>query len=125
MDITYALAQIYGLAFIVIGFSVLQKRFINDVIAAIAGNAAVLWLGGFFAFILGLISLELYSTWSADWRVALTIIGWLSLLKGLTLLFFPRGTLKTYRALGSSMTMVTGIIALVVGLWLAYVGFGF
>ena len=44
---------------------------------------------GYITFLLGLITVTLHSIWVADWRVAITILGWTTLLKGIEKIAFP------------------------------------
>ena len=39
---------------------------------------------------MGTVMLALYNTWSKSWRVLVTIIGWLALIKGAVLMLFPQ-----------------------------------
>ena len=78
MEISILLGQIWG------GFLV------------ISGLAGVLWPGVFvrlykdrFIFldggvplVLGLVTVVLHNLWVADWRVVITILGWVSLIPG-------------------------------------------
>ncbi len=44
---------------------------------------------GYITFLLGLITVTLHNIWAADWRLAITILGWTTLLKGIEKIGFP------------------------------------
>jgi hypothetical protein len=44
---------------------------------------------GYITVLLGLITVTLHNIWTADWRIAITILGWTTLLKGIEKIGFP------------------------------------
>ena len=48
----------------------------------------------FLAIIIGLLNILFHNIWEANIRLAVTLFGWLALLKGIMLLTFPRTTTK-------------------------------
>ncbi len=48
----------------------------------------------FLAIILGLLNIIAHNIWVTDWRIVITLFGWFSLLKGITLFAFPNFTIK-------------------------------
>lgn len=53
-------------------------------------NAALTYLTGFIAVTFGLLIIGYHNLWVADWRVLITIIGWLALIKGLIFIVLPK-----------------------------------
>ena len=53
-------------------------------------NTAALYLGGIMAVVAGLLIVTFHNIWEPSWIVVITVFGWLSLLKGLMLLTFPK-----------------------------------
>lgn len=53
-------------------------------------NAALTYLMGFTVVILGFLMVNYHNTWSKDWTVLVTILGWLALMKGVLIIAFPR-----------------------------------
>ncbi len=124
MNIANTLALFWGATLLVIGLSVFNKRFILNVVQEIENSKALLWLNGFIAFILGAATLSLYSEWTSDWRVVITIVGWLCILKGIGLMVFPGTFLAIYKKFKvEPAIMVSGVIAILLGLGLLYLGF--
>lgn len=44
---------------------------------------------GYITFLLGLVTVTLHNIWVTDWKVAVTILGWVTLLKGIEKITFP------------------------------------
>lgn len=62
------------------------RRLLDDLFK----NAALTYLMGFMAVILGFLMVNYHNTWSKDWTVLVTILGWLALIKGMLIIAFPR-----------------------------------
>jgi len=57
-------------------------------------NGIMLFFFGAFASIIGLLIILNHNIWTADYRVVITIMGWLALIKGVAYLAFPWGWLS-------------------------------
>jgi hypothetical protein len=44
---------------------------------------------GYITLLMGLVTVILHNIWVADWRVAITILGWSTLIKGIMKISFP------------------------------------
>lgn len=87
-------------------------------------NAAVVYLAGFMAVVLGSLVVVHHNLWVRDWRVLITILGWLALIKGVLLIVFP-GFVQGYSRpfLGERGLMWLPPAAAVLGLLFGYFGF--
>ena len=88
-------------------------------------NAGLTYVTGFMAVILGLLIVHHHNTWTKSWTVLITMIGWLALLKGVTIIVVPQFVHDL------SATMIAGwgvkvfpYIAICLGLLFGYFGFG-
>jgi hypothetical protein len=54
-------------------------------------------------------------TWSKSWRVLVTIIGWLAVIKGAVLMLFPRVMTLYVTFLSNTTLTLSGIYAIVLG----------
>lgn len=61
------------------------RRLLDDLFK----NAALTYLMGFTAVILGFLMVNYHNTWGKDWTVLITILGWLALMKGVLIIAFP------------------------------------
>jgi hypothetical protein len=64
------------------------------------------------------------SVWAADWRVAITLLGWLMLSVSLLQLFFPRSMAWPMQVLPEAKyRIVLDVAQLLLGVYLVYHGF--
>ncbi|MBE0556834.1 MAG: hypothetical protein IH628_06330 [Proteobacteria bacterium] len=52
-------------------------------------NAGLTYMVGFIAVIVGSLIVHYHNLWGRDWTVLITIIGWLSLIKGILIIALP------------------------------------
>ncbi len=89
MEIVNFLAQFWGFSLVVISLALLIKpRNIENVVSLMDDqkNATIF---GIANVMLGIVFILLYNVWSQDWKVVVTVLAWLILLRGMVCLFFP------------------------------------
>lgn len=78
---------------------------------------------GLFSIIIGFLLIEHHNIWVKDWPVLITIIGWMSVVKGFTLLAFPNA-LKVFEPMFMGKFLkIFPYFTLVFGLLFGYWGF--
>ena len=97
METSIFLAKVIGLfgAISTLAIMVRYKTFL-EIEAEAAKNSILIYLSGFLVLILGLLIVVSHQVWTRDWRVAITIFGWLFLLKGIIRIFFPETVKKLF-----------------------------
>ena len=124
MTISSFFAQVLGIIFLVVGVSIVFKK--NYVVAAldeITRSKALLWLSGFSALCMGAVMVVLNNFWTSGLPLVITLLGWMSLLKGAALLLMPEVTVSMYRKMDKdSLFIVAGFVAFILGLILLYLG---
>ena len=121
------IAQIIGLLFSIDAVGVLINTVIyRRMVEEFTESPALRYLGGILALFFGLFILNFNNAWTADWTVIITIIGWLSVVKGVLLIVFPKVYLNfsNWMRMGDAMMRYIGIIYLLLGLFLTFKGFG-
>jgi hypothetical protein len=90
-----------------------------------AKSPSLCYLGGFMALLMGLIILQFHNKWEAGWPVLITILGWITLIKGLVLVLFPASVLNLWHPLTASPTalIVSLVISGAVGVFLTVKGY--
>ena len=83
------------------------------------------YLGGMLALFFGLFILIFHNTWDASWTTTITIIGWLSVVKGAILIACPNLHPKFFNWMhkGGAVLRYIGVIYLLLGLFLTVNGF--
>ena len=121
------IAQIIGLLFSIDAVGVLINTAIyRRMVEEFTESPALRYLGGILALFFGLFILNFNNAWTADWTVIITIIGWLSVVKGVLLIVFPKVYLQftNWMRMGDAVMRYMGIIYLLLGLFLTFKGFG-
>ncbi|MGD2278557.1 MAG: hypothetical protein PVH45_00500 [Candidatus Omnitrophota bacterium] len=126
MNASLFIARIFGLYMVIIASVMLarpghMKRFIEE----FSRNTGVLLLSGIFALFFGLAVILTHNVWAWNWTVLITIIGWIGLIKGIWLITFPDsvGKLSEFYAGAKIFPVVHLTIALLLGIYLTYMGF--
>lgn len=117
-------AQFWGILLIATSLAFLFRRENLKGMVQLIGDGKHTPIFGLIAFLLGLWTVLLHNLWVNDWRVVITIFGWLSLLKGISYLLWPSiivSFAKIYR--NNSVANFLLLICLALGAWLAYQGF--
>ena len=105
-----------------IGFF-LNKSYYRKEIINMLNNSGMVFIGGLMAIIVGMLILSVHNIWVWDWNVLITIIGWIALIKGVSLLLFPN-VMDWFKPLfrAKSINYVMAL-ALLIGLVFGYWGF--
>jgi hypothetical protein len=120
------LAKLLGPILVLAAVAVYVNRKSLDAVAQefLRSNALLLLLG-FLDFAAGLAIVLTHNVWVADWRVIITLLGWLLLIRGIVRTLIP-DQVKPYGVkLMKNQNAVTGVLAvtLVLGLVLSYFGY--
>ncbi len=90
METAVLIAKIIGVVYISFGIGLfVNKEFYKESIPKLMNNTGFMILGGFIAIVFGVLIIENHNIWEANWTVIITIIGWIALLKGISLIAFP------------------------------------
>jgi hypothetical protein len=121
---TAYLSRLLGLFAIVVALAMITyKQETVETITALMSNSASVFAIGLIAVAAGLALILAHNVWSGGAAtVIVTLIGWLSLIKGLACLFLPQQTLSGL--VGSQryerLFFVSPIISLLLGFYLVY-----
>jgi hypothetical protein len=123
MNIANTLAVLMGSALVIVGITLFNKSYFNAVMTDLANSKGLLWITGFITFVMGTVIVALYNVWSADWRVLVTLLGWLTVIKGAFIMLFPSSMTVFYRRfLSDHLLTYSGIYALMLGGLLLFLG---
>ncbi len=87
-------------------------------------NAALTYMMGFIAIIVGFLIVHYHNFWGRDWTVLITIIGWLSLIKGFFIIAFPKFIQRLSEPfLTKKALMIFPYVTLSLGILFGYFGF--
>lgn len=125
---TLILARIIGPLLVAMGVAVvIRPSVFIGVVDSFAADAVTPLMWGFLALLLGLVILAFHRLWNTWTEVVITVIGVISLVRGVILLFIPTQALTVARdLLGTAPAAVTlgAVLLALLGAWLAYTGYG-
>ena len=86
---------------------------------------ALIFLSGLITLVAGLAIVNVHNVWSADWRVLITVFGWLGVIGGAFRIVSPQATAAAGSAMLAHTAWVVGawVVVLGLGLWLSYAGY--
>ena len=126
MQTSIFLAKLIGPILLVAGVAMLVNRKDLDALAQeILRSRLMLFLFGIIDLSIGLAIVLTHNVWAADWRIIITLLGWLLLVRGAVRLLIP----DQVKALGTKVlgnaNVMTGSLAVVavLGLVLSYFGY--
>ncbi|HXV28204.1 MAG TPA: hypothetical protein VD913_04485 [bacterium] len=122
MELSVLVAKILALVYVAAGISALRgKPTFREMIENFERSPALTYVSGFMTLVLGALLVAYHNIWVRNWTVLITIVGWLSLVKGVMLIAFP-GYISFFKNWYQN-TWVWGIFMIVIGLVFGYFGF--
>ena len=125
---TLFLSRLLGLFFLICGLAmIVHKQIFTDALATVSGNSlAMLWTSLLIS-LAGLATVLVHNVWSKRPVVVIvTLLGWLTLIKGIAYLLLPAkwlgGLFQAVLNCGAYVYSVTAFM-LVLGAYLTYEGF--
>jgi len=118
--------QIISIVYIAVGIGIfINPGFYKKLFEDFIENAAVLYLGGITALVVGYLILAFHNTWTMDLSVIITIVGWLALIKGIVILIRPNIMIKLSKAMvqKENILKIEAIAVIILGLAFSFLGF--
>lgn len=126
MDASILLARIIGPLFLSVAVGVLlNPDFYRAMFAEFLKNRSLVYFSGAMALVAGIVMVSFHNIWAADWRVILTVIGWMSVLKGVSRTVFPGLTPRFAKPFVDNGTLLkaSAVVLIGFGTFLTYKGF--
>ena len=120
------IARIVGPVFVVIGVSILLNQPIyNAIVIESVHSPTLIYFSGLLSLPLGIVMLNVHRAWTSDWRVIITVLGWLLAIGGIVRIGLPQTTAvlgNTIFATAAVMPIVA-VIVLILGGLLSFEGY--
>jgi hypothetical protein len=125
---TVFLSKLIGLYCLILALAmVLNKAALMDEITALAGNSPVMLVVGVFTLFAGLAMVLGHNVWRGGGvTIVVTVIGWLTLLKALLILFIPLSVESRFLLIplhSDGLFYVRLALTFLLGVYLTYGGF--
>ena len=126
MDRSLFLARLMGPTFVAIALGILINLGMYESMIVEALHTGVLfYLSGLLSLLAGLAIVNLHNMWCADWRVIITILGWLMTIGGIIRIAVPQIAVTIGANIygGRASTIVAALIIGTLGAFLSFKGY--
>ena len=125
MELSLFLAKLFGIYLLIMGVLwAVRGDVISEVIEELFASRPMLCLSGLLALTVGIAMAIGHSIWELNWRGLITLIGYLSIAKGIARIGFPELPRKAAGFLLKGTTSWIWIsLVLILGAYLTWVGF--
>ncbi len=119
------LARLLGPLFLIAGLGLLLNRaHYRRMLEKFLSDPALYYFSGALALVAGVAIINFHNVWIADWRILITLVGWLSVIKGVVRLLFPQAGQRLAGKMLSPVTfIVLGLLVVALGAWFCFVGY--
>lgn len=114
------LAKFWGSLFMILGLLSIGAKFLGRVIRY-TENRSITVTTGYVTFLLGIGTVILHNLWVRDWRIVITILGWVTLIKGIMKIGFP-GHINKQAQMFKAHQRIWGLMIFLLGVWLFWLG---
>ncbi|WP_188650730.1 hypothetical protein [Yeosuana aromativorans] len=124
MDASFILAKFWGW-YLIIFFLILSlnpqriKQIFKDL-----NDEKFLIITAFLAIIIGLLNIIFHNIWELNWKLIITLIGWISLFMGLALFIFPKKTIPSLELINIKFVQTIYMLLFFIGLFLLNMVYG-
>jgi uncharacterized membrane protein HdeD (DUF308 family) len=124
MELSIFLAKFLGIYLLICGvFCLFRKKQLENAVKDIFSSAGLLALAGAMSLMFGLAIVIAHPVYSMNWRGVITLIGYLSIIKGIVRLWFPVHAHRMATKLMHHGFRTIFAITLLLGVYLTYSGF--
>ncbi|XKT75168.1 MAG: hypothetical protein ACJKSS_00020 [Patescibacteria group bacterium UBA2103] len=126
MELTLFLAKVLGIYALVGGLSGLfYPARMQKALAEVTKSYIFPYFDGAIALILGLVVVLNHNLWNTAVEIIISLFGWAAIVEGVAMMLLPHNTIvKIANAFGSKQAaMGWSVLAIIIGAYLAYVGF--
>jgi hypothetical protein len=120
------LARLLGPLLLLVGAAVLLNgSYYRGMTREFVASRPLFYLASIVGVVGGLAIVLVHNVWTADWRVLITLLGWINLIRGAASILLPEQSFAFGgRMIGSrNMPMIAGVVGLILGLLLCYFGY--
>lgn len=123
MNTSIFLAKFWGW-FLIIFFLILSLRpkRIRQIFSYLKDEKFLIIIA-LFAIIMGLFNILFHNIWELNYKIIITGIGWISLLKGLALFIFPKITVKWLEIVNIKLVQVLYMLLFFIGLYILNIAY--
>lgn len=126
MDNSKFLGKVIGIYLIIVSVAMfLDRAQFVTIVKQLIDNVPLMFVVGFFTLIIGILMVVAHNIWQWHWRLIITIISWLTLIKGISIIFYPQyiDKLSIFFLQSTEAGYISAVVNLLIGLVLCYFSF--
>jgi hypothetical protein len=126
MPTSVFLAKLIGPVFFAVGIGLIVNAAVYKKLAEeFLASTALIYLSGLLTMTAGMAIILTHNVWAADWRVLISVLGWLAAIGGAVRIVMPQGTQKFGRQIlrHPQGLMIAAGVWLVIGAVLCFFGY--
>jgi uncharacterized membrane protein len=126
MSTSIFIARLLGPIFVVVGSALLfRAQMFRDILQEVIRSATLVYLAGFLGLLAGMALALTHNVWVLDWRLIITLIGWITIGRALITIFQPQWIVTVGTRVLENCRVFIGAAAtnLILGLVLSYFGY--
>lgn len=121
---TLFLAQLIGPVMLAVGVGIFFSRdYYMKVYRHLESETLAVLMSGIAALVIGIVMVMTHNIWSGFVPTVVTLVGWLSILKGLMLIVMPKAVNRIGDRLPASWFPVIGAVYALLGAFLSYTAY--
>jgi hypothetical protein len=127
MELSYFLAQLFGLTMMVFGVLMwIKPRLVDGMVGDLQQHVFSRVMAGFIGVVAGLAIILSHNIWEFGWVGLVTLFGWSAFLKGISYVAFPKMIFSTAGSILKSgkRQLFVSMVVFLIGAYLTYNGFG-
>lgn len=121
MEISIFFARLWGSFYLVFGLLFIITRQLGRTIEMTENKAFVISTG-YITFLMGLVTVILHNVWTPDWKAVITVLAWMTLIKGIMKIGFPEQIHKQAQRFKKKQ-MFSAAFMIILGISLLWVSF--
>ena len=121
IELTIVFAQLWGSFFIIFGVLSIVTKQLGRTIELTEDQGFVISTG-YISMLMGLVTVILHNIWVFDWPVLITILGWGTMIKGITKIGFPQLINKQSQRFKKKQ-FISAFFLIILGLFLLIMSF--
>ena len=126
MQASIFIARLLGPMFLVVSVAwLLKPQMFRAVLTQFVGSEVWLYFGGVLGLLAGLALVLTNNVWLLDWRLIITLLGWVMVVRALITIFQPQWMVTVAKSIVAHRGIFIGsaVFNLLIGLVLSYFGY--
>jgi hypothetical protein len=118
------LARLIGPPLLIVGIGILINRdYYLALTRQFVGSPPLMYLGAVVGMVGGLAIILVHNIWAADWRVLITLLGWIHVIRGAATVIFPRKAAELAALITARGILIATAVPLILGLIFVFFGY--